>query len=266
MGHTIPVASGASSRRAGFAALLAAEALKLRRSAAWVVVVLLPVLALVSGSVNYLMNQEVLSRGMASMISQVLVFYSLFFCSMAVGLLAATVWRPEHRSAGWNAMRTTAHGPVAVVLAKTLVITVPVAAMQVGLVVATWTVAACMGLGTLLPAGFVVTCLLSVLTAQPLVALQSLLSMRMRSFAAPVAVCLAGVVVGVGAVMRGSGASVLWPQSLLTRTLALGSTAVSDSGGLDAASLTPILGGAAVSGFVCWELLALVAHRTGGPS
>ena len=110
--------------RASFGALLAAEALKLRRSAVWVVAVVLPVLTVVSGTVNLLMND--LPRQWEGLVSQVLVFYSLFFFSLGVALLGSAAWRPEHRGSSWNAMRTTTHSPQALAAAKTLVITAPV--------------------------------------------------------------------------------------------------------------------------------------------
>lgn len=244
--------------------LLLAELLKLRRSSVWLVVVLLPVLAVVSGTVNYLANQETLSSGWQSYTSQVLVFYSLFFCAMGVSLLAATVWRPEHRGTSWNAMRTTGHAPWRVAAAKTLAASLPLAAMQLVVLALAWVVGAVLGLGPVVPAAFVAECLLVVLAAQPLLAFQSLLSMRMRSFAAPVAVCFLGVVVGMGLVASGSPLAKLWPTSLVTVCLTLDSSAVSTSGHLDAAGILPVLLGALGCGAVCWGLLGVVAQRTGG--
>ena len=250
--------------RPAFTALLAVEALKLRRSSVWVVALILPVLAVVSGSVNYMMNRSQLSHGWGSLTSQVLVFYGLFFCSLGIALLASASWRPEHLGTSWNAMRTTEHSPVAVSAAKTLVLTAPVTAMQIAVMLLTWVVGACLGLGIAPPSAFVAECLLAVLTAQPLIAVQSLLSMRMRSFAAPVAVCFAGLVVGMALVMKDNWAANAWPQALVTRGLTLGSAAVSTSGDLDAAGVATLLVGAALSALVCWGLLVTVARRTGG--
>jgi len=230
----------------------------------WVVALILPVLAVVSGSVNYMMNRSQLSHGWDSLTSQVFIFYGMFFCSLGLALLAAASWRPEHRGTSWNTMRTTEYSPVAVAAAKTLVMTAPAAAMQMVVMLLTWAVGAGLGLGAAPPAAFVAECLLSILAAQPLIAVQSLLSMRMRSFAAPVAVCLAGLVVSMALVMTGSRAANVWPQALVTRGLTLGSTAVSTSGDLDAAGVATLLAGAAFSALVCWGLLITVARRTGG--
>lgn len=253
---------GPAPTRPRVIALLAAEAIKLRRSSVWIVSLLLPVLAVVAGGVNYVLNVGVLTPGWASYSSQVLLFYALFFCSLGVALLASSAWRPEHRTTSWDIAVTSPAGPVALALAKTVVLTVPLAAMQGLLLVLTWVVGAGLGLGMLPPAAPVGGCLIVLISAQPLIAVQSTLSMRMRSFAAPVAVCFVAVVVSLSLVMQDSPLANLWPPSLVTQTLTLGSSAtLSNAGSLDAASLIPVLLGSLGSGAVCWILLALAARR-----
>ena len=260
---TAPGRSGSSSR-SGFTSLLAAEAIKLRRSSAWVVAVLLPLLAVITGTVNFIMNRESF-EGWISLSSQITLFYSMMFCSLGIALLASTVWRVEHRGTSWNAMRTTPHSPAAVALAKTLVILVPVLAMQGVLLALAWlagiTVA---GLGPAIPTAFVTSGLLAALGALPLVAMQSLLSMLMRSFAAPVAVAFLGCVVSFGLLASQNPLIYLVPQGILSKTLTLGSSAVSTAGKLDAASMLPLVFAIVCIGAVMWGLLALVARRTGG--
>jgi len=260
---TAPDSSGSSSR-SGFTSLLAAEAIKLRRSSAWVVAVLLPLLAVITGTVNFIMNRESF-EGWISLSSQITLFYSMMFCSLGIALLASTVWRVEHRGTSWNAMRTTPHSPAAVALAKTLVILVPVLAMQGVLLALAWlagiTVA---GLGPAIPTAFVASGLLAALGALPLVAVQSLLSMLMRSFAAPVAVAFLGCVVSFGLLASQNPLIYLVPQGILSETLTLGSSAVSTAGKLDAASMLPLVFAIVCIGAVMWGLLALVARRTGG--
>ena len=260
---TAPDSSGRSSR-SGFTSLLAAEAIKLRRSSAWVVAVLLPLLAVITGTVNFIMNRESF-EGWISLSSQITLFYSMMFCSLGIALLASTVWRVEHRGTSWNAMRTTPHSPAAVALAKTLVILVPVLAMQGVLLALAWlagiTVA---GLGPAIPTAFVASGLLAALGALPLVAVQSLLSMLMRSFAAPVAVAFVGCVVSFGLLASQNPLIYLVPQGILSKTLTLGSSAMSTAGKLDAASMLPLVVSIVGLGAVLWGLLALVSRRTGG--
>ena len=260
---TAPDSSGSSSR-SGFTSLLAAEAIKLRRSSAWVVAVLLPLLAVITGTVNFIMNRESF-EGWISLSSQITLFYSMMFCSLGIALLASTVWRVEHRGTSWNAMRTTPHSPAAVALAKTLVILVPVLAMQGVLLTLAWLAGiAVAGLGPAIPTAFVASGLLAALGALPLVAVQSLLSMLMRSFAAPVAVAFLGCVVSFGLLASQNPLIYLVPQGILSKTLTLGSSAVSTAGKLDAASMLPLVFAIVCIGAVMWGLLALVARRTGG--
>lgn len=256
--------SGPVGRRRGLGALIAVELVKLKRSAVWVVSLLLPLMAVITGSVNYMANREALAAGWVSMSSQVTLFYSILFFSLGVSLLVSTAWRVEHRGTSWNAMRTTGHSATAVVVAKSLVVLVPVAAMQVILVALTWVVGMALGLGPAIPPSFVVSCLLAVPICLPLVAVQSLLSMLMRSFAAPVALAFGGCVLGFGMLAAQSPLVYAIPQGLVSRCLTLGSSALSDAGGLTVSDVLPVAGAAAVLGLLTWGVLAIVARRTGG--
>ena len=256
---------GAFNGRSGFVSLVAAEAIKLKRSSVWAVTILLPLLAVITGSLNFKMNREAFLQGWVSLTSQMTLFYAMMFCSLGVALLASTVWRVEHRGTSWNAMRTTPHTPAAVALAKTLVLFAPLLVMQVILVVLAWISGTFfMGLGPAMPMSFTVSALLGVLAAAPLVAVQSLLSMLMRSFAAPVAVAFIGCAVGFGLAAAQSPLAYVIPQGILNMTLVLGSSASSVAGAFDAASMLPLLAATVGVGAVLWGLLIVVTRRTGG--
>ncbi|MFC0673810.1 ABC transporter permease [Brachybacterium hainanense] len=229
--------------------MLRAELLKLRRSAVWIIALVLPLLAVTTGTINLANNREMLENGWASFTSQVTLFYGLLFFSLGIGLIAATAWRVEHRGTNWNLLLTTSRRPLALVLAKIAVIMLPVAFMQAVLVAGT------LISGTLalqlegpIPWEFVLVGGLAVLTALPLIAVQSLLSMLVRSFAAPVAVCLLGCVLGIAAVTSHAlrPLSFVLPQAINTRALNLGSTTLAGSGGLTPGDVLPLLAAATV--------------------
>ncbi|MBE6481470.1 MAG: hypothetical protein E7Z94_03675 [Actinomyces ruminicola] len=111
------------------------------------------------------------------------------------------------------------------------------------------------------PVGFAVSALLAVVAAVPLVGLQSTLSMLMRSFATPVALGLAGTVIGIAVAYQSRTLAGLWPYSLVTRALTLGSSALTDAGRLDWAGIGPVLTWAAAGCAVFWALLAYMAGR-----
>lgn len=225
--------------------VLRAELLKLKRSSTWLIALVLPLLAVTTGTLNLANNRETLDAGWASFTSQVTLFYGLLFFSIGIGLLAATTWRMEHRGTNWNLLLTTTRQPVKLVLAKITLIAVPVAFMQLVLVIGT------LVSGTLLlhlagpiPWQFALVGALAVIAALPLVAIQSLLSMLLRSFAAPVAICLLGCVLGVATVTSVALRPISYalPQALNTRALNLGSTALAGSGGLTVGDVLPLLG------------------------
>jgi len=190
-----------------------AELIKLKRSSTWLIALILPSLAVVTGTINLANNKDALDSGWASFTSQVVLFYGLLFYSMGISLLAATVWRMEHRGTNWNLLLTTTAQPPCI-----------------------------LGLDGPFPWQFAVVGLLALIAAIPLTAAQSLLSMLLRSFAAPVALCLLGCVIGIAAVTSTALRPVgyVLPQAINTRALNLGSTAISQSGGLTVTDVAPL--------------------------
>ena len=83
-------------------------------------------------------------------------------------------------------------------------------------------------------------------------------------YAAPVAVAFLGCVVSFGLLASQNPLIYLVPQGILSKTLTLGSSAVSTAGKLDAASMLPLVFAIVCIGAVMWGLLAIVARRTGG--
>lgn len=224
--------------------MITAELIKLRRSSVWIIAVILPLLAVTTGTVNYSANTDVLAGGWMSYWSQVVLFYGLLFLAIGIALLASTIWRTEHQGTNWNLLLTTPRKPLTLALAKITAIALPVAFMQIVLVSAAYAT------GNLIldiegpfPAQFALAASLGIIGALPAVAAQSLLSTVLKSFAAPVGIALAGCAVGIAAVTSPSLTTLghLIPQAIITRTMNLGSTAIEGSGGLDSASIAPIL-------------------------
>ncbi|MCP3014415.1 ABC transporter permease [Nocardiopsis dassonvillei] len=244
--------------------MVLAELAKLRRSALWIVAVVLPLLAVITGTVNYAGNVEALSSGWASYWSQVVLFYGMVFMSMGVAVAASAAWRMEHRGHNWNLLMAAPARAFSVVGAKLASLALVVVTMQsvlLGLVVLSGKLV--LGLDGWLPWHSAAAALLGVVAALPVAALQSLLSMLVRSFAAPVALGLLGCVAGVGLLYSGEGGAVsyLLPQSLVTTSLSLGSTAVSDAGALDLPTAFSVVLAAAATTLALWVLSATVLSR-----
>ena len=248
------------------AVMFAAEGMKLRRSMVWWVVALLPLLAVASGGANYWLQTTngALETGWNVLSGQITLFYGMVFFSTGIALLGAAVWRPEHRSSSWNRVLTTGRSPVSLVLTKSVVILLLVILVQLVFVGLSWGLGLLLGLRGAPPFSFFVAATLCVPVSAPLVLLQSLLSMLMRSFAAPVAICLAGCMIGFATTASGAGTGLpdlLIPQAIITRTVLLGSAAVSTSGGQSLDEVLPLVCSATALTAVMVVVTVLVVRR-----
>lgn len=213
--------------------VIAAELLKLRRSPIWIVVVILPFLTVITGTVNYVMNLGAFEGEWDSYWGQVTLFYGLLFCSVGIAILASAVWRMEHRG-NWPRLMAGPTSSWTIVGAKLAALAVLIVVMQAILLVLSWIAGVVVGgLPPALPGKFIVSAAVGALGGLAVAAIQSLLSMLVRSFAAPIAVAVLGCVVSIGLIVGGfTISSFLVPYALLTQGLSLGSSAVTDSGAL----------------------------------
>lgn len=241
-----------------------AELLKLKRSSLWVVAFVLPLLAVITGSANFYGNQQILTSGFDSLTSQVGLFYSLIFFSVGIACVASAAWRMEHKGTNWNLLLTTNDQILRLVLAKAGTIALGVVGMQIVLVTLTYASGRLiLGATGNISSTFFLVMLVSVVTALPLITLQSLLSMAMRSFSAPVALCFMGCIPAIALSMNEgtAGLALIFPQAINIQALQIGSLATGNAGGLDVATLAPLLGATLVHTAIYVALTVLVIRK-----
>jgi hypothetical protein len=177
------------------------------------------------------------------------VFYGLFPLPVGIAILASLVWRPEHRGSNWNMLMTGTAPAVRIVVAKTTVIAVLAAYMQL---VALATVLAlgrfAFGLPGLPPGQYGFALVLIMVGCVPVAAVQSWLSMVLRSFAAPVAIAFVGAGVSTAVLLIVETAPVLFvsPYAVVTRATQLGTATFADSGTVTPGTATVIAAAAIV--------------------
>lgn len=219
-----------------------AEFGKLKRSLSWVVVALLPVLAVFSGVANTVFSDDALGNGWHTLWLRTTVFYGLFPLATGIAVLAALAWRPEHRDGNWNALMS---GPVSsghIVIGKVTVVATLAAAMQAVLVATLVVIGKVVfHLPGMLPARYFVISVVIVLACLPVAALQSGLSMLMRSFAIPLAVALPAAAGSILLLMAHLTGVLLVPYALLTRATQLGTGTFADSGSMTIGSVATIV-------------------------
>ncbi|WP_245810995.1 ABC transporter permease [Rhodococcoides corynebacterioides] len=230
--------------------MLSAEVLKLKRSQVWAVVVVLPLVMSALGVVNTAAFGTGLAEGWDTLWLRTAVFFGLFPLALGVAVLASLVWRPEHRGGNWTALMSGPVSSARIVVAKTAVVAGLGIAMLAVQLAAVWVLgAAFFGLDGALPPRYLVVAAVTAAAVIPLAALQSLLSMIMRSFAAPIGVALVGA--GLAVVLMTAkvhAAIAVLPYALATRAGQLASGAFGDSGALTAGSVAAVLAATVVLG------------------
>ena len=229
--------------------LIKNDLLKFKRSHMWAVVVLVPLIAVGIGAGNYSANTETLSAGWDSYFSQIMLFYGLLFCTAGIAVLAAYAWRVEHRGHNWLTMLTSTRGAGSLVAAKIAAISVVAAMMHAVLVILALVAGFVLGVPGAIPTHLLAATALSLAPMVAVAAWQSLLSMVIRSFAAPIGIAVVASLISFGALASGMpGVRFVLAPALLSETLWLGSTAVADAGAIDAGTvLTVVLTSAALA-------------------
>ena len=229
--------------------LITNDLLKFKRSHMWAVVVLVPLFAVGVGVGNYSANAETLSAGWDSYFSQIMLFYGMLFCTAGIAVLAAYAWRVEHRGHNWLTMLTSTRGTGSLMTAKIAAISIAAATMHAVLVILAIVAGFALGVPGALPVHFLAAAALSLAPIVAVAAWQSLLSMVIRSFAAPIGIAVMASLISFGALASGMpGVRFVSAPALLSETLWLGSTAVADAGAIDAGTvLTVVLASAALA-------------------
>lgn len=220
---------------------LIAESLKLKCSLAWPIVVGVPLVLVLAGAVTQLARGTTPKDGWDTVWLQSVGFYGLFPLAVAVAILGSLVWRAEHRGSNWNALMSTPTSTLQIVAAKTAMVAGLTSCMQIVLVVAVVLVGKmAFGLPALLPGKDIAVGMLLMLATIPVAALQSALSLFLRSFAGPVALALVGSGLSTAALMALDTPAIVSPYALATKTTMLGTGTFGDSGTITAADVIAI--------------------------
>lgn len=209
---------------------ISAEWMKLRRSRIWWILLILPILSVLVGTANYYMNQGVLMKEWYSLWSQVGLFYGEFFFPILIAIVGSYMWRLEHLNKNWNLIMSAPVSAAGIFLAKWIVVGVLLALVQLFFFALYLAGGKLAGLTSSLPGELAGWLLRGWIAALTISALQLALSMRIRSFAAPIGIGLCGVLIGLAMFVAHLG--MFFPHSLLTMGMGVLSQAGLTSGEL----------------------------------
>ena len=193
---------------------LKAEIQKFHRSPVWLVFLILPIFPAILGTGNYLGNLEALENGWYSLWSQHTLFSSMFFLPALLGVFCAWQWRLEHTDHNWNSFVTA---PVLIrdLYGAKLILAVAASLLaQVCIGILFVLSGKIAGIPGSVPPELPWWLLCATLGSISVCAVQLFLSLTIRAFAPPVAIGLAGGIIGLLFTAQGWGYA--FPYSLLS--------------------------------------------------
>ena len=189
-----------------------AERLKLRRSPVWLAFFILPVISAFFGTANYTLNQGILKSEWYSLWTQHTLFLCYMFMPALIGTYCSYLWRLEHMRSNWNSFLTAPVPFLSLYLGKFVQAAVMIAAGNLWIFFLYLLCGKICGLPGLPPAAVLAWFGCGILGGMVVCCIQLTLSMRIRSFAIPIGIGLAG---GIGGLLfTNKGLGLYYPYSL----------------------------------------------------
>lgn len=236
-------------------ACIKSEQLKIKRSHILIAFILTPIIPTFMGTQNYLNNLGVLKSEWFSLWTQETLFYSNFFFAPLIAIYCSYLWRLENQNKNRHMLLTT---PVPVrdiflgKLAAIIKITVFTQFWIFVLFIVSGKLVHLPGLPPMQTLAYIVRGLLGGVT---IAALQLLISMVIRSFAAPIAIAVLGSITGLLAANSDYG--IFYPYSLMV----LGMNANKTEDMLSGSGVTFVLSSLLYLALFCGAAIILLKHQ-----
>lgn len=194
-------------------ACIKSEQLKLRRTPLWAAFLIAPFIPAILGTQNYLNNLDLLKSEWFSLWTQETLFYSNFFFAPFIAVYCSYLWRMENRNKNRYSLLTAPVPIRNIVLGKLIITGKTTLLTQLWVYILFVISGKLTGLAGFPPAATLYYVFRGLLGGMVIVSLQLLLSMMIRSFAAPIAIAILGSITGLLAANSSFG--LLYPYSLL---------------------------------------------------
>lgn len=191
------------------------ERMKCKGTLIWPAFLLIPVIPILLGSGNYLSNIEILKSEWYSLWTQVTLFYATFFFAPLIGAYCAFLWRYENFNNCRNVLFSTPVPYSTIYLSKFLLVCILSALTQVWFTALFLAAGMVIGLPGLPPATIFSWIIRGLAGAFVIAALQFFIAAEVKNFATPIALGLAGGVIGLLAANTSAGLFCPYSQMLL---------------------------------------------------
>lgn len=191
-----------------------AEWLKLRHSNIYLVLIVLPILSIIIGCVNFYFNQNALSNGWYSLWTQVSLFYGEFFLPILIAICCAYISRLEHINKNWNTVMTAPVSATNIFVSKLFVVAILILMVNILFLVLYIFAGNLLGLSNSIPREVIGWLFRGFIASISISAVQLGFSIKIRSFAVPIGISICAVFIGLGMYVVKMG--MFFPYSLLT--------------------------------------------------
>ncbi|NLY46087.1 MAG: ABC transporter permease subunit [Tissierella sp.] len=203
--------------------LIKTEFFKMRRSGIWIPIVFIPMVSVLFGSGNYYLNREILQSQWYSLWTQVSLFYGLFFYAITIAIAASYSWRMEHKDNNWNRILALPYDYSQIIISKLISISIVSLCIQFTLLIFYYLVGEFVFQFQLdFPREVIIWGVVSWIVSISICALQSFISMKIKSFSVPVGISFCLCFIGLGFyAFKGLGENLTYfsPNSLLITSM-----------------------------------------------
>ncbi|WP_411354817.1 ABC transporter permease [Peptoniphilus harei] len=114
--------------------MLKIEFKKLKLFSLLTTILIIPLLANIFGTINYLQNQEILKNKWESLWTQTSLFYFMFFIIPLIAIIVSSIWSVEHK-AGLELIRTSPIKNINFIMSKSIVALILISLCQIYFIV-----------------------------------------------------------------------------------------------------------------------------------
>lgn len=114
--------------------MLKIEFKKLKLFSLLTTILIIPLLANIFGTINYLQNQEILKNKWESLWTQTSLFYFMFFIIPLIAIIVSSLWSVEHK-AGLKLIRTSPIKNISFIMSKSIVALILISLCQIYFIV-----------------------------------------------------------------------------------------------------------------------------------
>ncbi|WP_019138243.1 ABC transporter permease [Peptoniphilus timonensis] len=114
--------------------MLKTEFKKLKLFSLLTTILIIPLLANIFGTINYLQNQEILKNKWESLWTQTSLFYFMFFIIPLIAIIVSSLWSVEHK-AGLKLIRTSPIKNIRFIMSKSIVALILISLCQIYFIV-----------------------------------------------------------------------------------------------------------------------------------